>query len=60
MLGFSLYGEAFKRGFFCNDSSLRHPYKESTMPSWILYLMCGALPFSVVSWGVFYKYLSSN
>ncbi|XP_016927788.2 putative phosphatidate phosphatase [Drosophila suzukii] len=48
MLGFSLYGEAFKRGFFCNDSSLRHPYKESTMPSWILYLMCGALPFSVM------------
>ncbi|XP_017003394.2 putative phosphatidate phosphatase [Drosophila takahashii] len=48
MLGFSLWGEAFKRGFFCNDSSLRHPYKESTMPSWVLYLMCGALPLSVM------------
>ncbi|XP_016989828.2 putative phosphatidate phosphatase [Drosophila rhopaloa] len=48
MLGFSLWGEAFTRGFFCNDSSLRHPYKESTMPSWILYLMCGALPFCVM------------
>ncbi|XP_017066255.1 putative phosphatidate phosphatase [Drosophila eugracilis] len=48
MLGFSLWGEAYNRGFFCNDSSLKHPYKESTMPSWVLYLMCGVLPFSVM------------
>ncbi|KAH8401861.1 hypothetical protein KR009_008271 [Drosophila setifemur] len=48
MLGFSLWGEPFKRGFFCNDSSLKHPYKESTMRSWILYLVCGALPASVM------------
>ncbi|XP_017123616.1 putative phosphatidate phosphatase [Drosophila elegans] len=48
MLGFSLWGEAFNRGFFCNDSTLKHPYKESSMPSWLLYLMCGALPFSVM------------
>lgn len=23
--------EAFKRGFFCNDESLKHPYKEETV-----------------------------
>ncbi|KAH8275265.1 hypothetical protein KR026_004126 [Drosophila bipectinata] len=48
MLGFSLWGEPFKRGFFCNDNSLLHPYKESTMRSWVLYLMCGILPVSVI------------
>ncbi|EDV59374.1 putative phosphatidate phosphatase [Drosophila erecta] len=48
MLGFSLWGEAVNRGFFCNDSSLKHPYRDSSMPSWILYLMCGALPLSVM------------
>ncbi|XP_033154852.1 putative phosphatidate phosphatase [Drosophila mauritiana] len=48
MLGFSLWGEAVKRGFFCNDSSLKHPYRDSTMPSWILYSMCGVLPLSVM------------
>ncbi|KAH8309145.1 hypothetical protein KR059_006163, partial [Drosophila kikkawai] len=48
MLGFSLYGEPVKLGFFCNDSSLRHPYKDSTMRSWMLYLICGALPASMM------------
>ncbi|EDV36684.1 uncharacterized protein Dana_GF11822, isoform A [Drosophila ananassae] len=48
MLGFSVWGEPFKRGFFCNDNSLQHPYKESTMRSWVLYLMCGVLPVSVI------------
>ncbi|XP_017147928.1 putative phosphatidate phosphatase isoform X1 [Drosophila miranda] len=48
MLGFSLWGEPFKRGFFCNDSSLKHPYKNSTIRSWMLYLMCGALPVVLI------------
>ncbi|XP_022225465.2 putative phosphatidate phosphatase isoform X1 [Drosophila obscura] len=48
MLGLSFWGEPFKRGFFCNDSSLKHPYKHSTIRSWMLYLMCGALPVVLI------------
>ncbi|XP_060536290.1 putative phosphatidate phosphatase isoform X2 [Cylas formicarius] len=33
-----LWGSAFHRGFFCDDESLRHPYHESTVPSWSLYI----------------------
>ncbi|KAG5879977.1 putative phosphatidate phosphatase, partial [Gonioctena quinquepunctata] len=33
-----LWGSAYKRGFFCDDESLRHPFIESTVPSWSLYL----------------------
>lgn len=33
-----LWGSAYQRGFFCNDTSLRHPYLESTVPSWTLYI----------------------
>ncbi|XP_074034379.1 putative phosphatidate phosphatase isoform X1 [Leptinotarsa decemlineata] len=33
-----LWGSPYKRGFFCDDESLRHPYIESTVPSWSLYL----------------------
>ncbi|XP_017836067.1 putative phosphatidate phosphatase [Drosophila busckii] len=48
MLGFSLWGEPYKRGFFCNDHSLMHPYKESTVRSWMLYLNCAALPIVLI------------
>ncbi|XP_050295170.1 putative phosphatidate phosphatase isoform X2 [Anthonomus grandis grandis] len=33
-----LWGNPFHRGFFCEDDSLRHPYHESTVPSWTLYI----------------------
>lgn len=49
MFGLSLYVEPHKRGFFCNDLSLRHPYKESTIRSWMLYLMCVLLPVAMVN-----------
>ncbi|KAH8370911.1 hypothetical protein KR093_005518, partial [Drosophila rubida] len=48
MLGFSIWGEPNKRGFFCDDLSLRHPYKDSTIRSWMLYLCCAALPVSLI------------
>ncbi|XP_068144942.1 putative phosphatidate phosphatase [Drosophila tropicalis] len=48
MLGFSLWWEPYKRGFFCDDTSLKHPYKESTIRSWMLYLMCAALPVIMI------------
>ncbi|CAH0550655.1 unnamed protein product [Brassicogethes aeneus] len=33
-----LYGTAFHRGFFCDDEDLKHPFHESTIPSWSLYI----------------------
>ncbi|CAH1169556.1 unnamed protein product [Phaedon cochleariae] len=33
-----LWGSAYQRGFFCDDESLRHPFKTSTVPSWSLYI----------------------
>ncbi|XP_001986345.2 putative phosphatidate phosphatase isoform X2 [Drosophila grimshawi] len=55
MLGFSLWLEPYKRGFFCSDLSLKHPYKESTIRSWMLYLMCAALPVSMILLVEFYR-----
>lgn len=31
--------EPFHRGFYCDDESLRHPYKDSTVPSIYLYIV---------------------
>ncbi|XP_066154816.1 putative phosphatidate phosphatase [Euwallacea fornicatus] len=33
-----LWGNPFHRGFFCDDESIRHPYHDSTVPSWTLYI----------------------
>ncbi|XP_018331713.1 putative phosphatidate phosphatase [Agrilus planipennis] len=33
-----LWGEAFHRGFFCNDETLLHPFHKSTVPSFYLYI----------------------
>ncbi|XP_073814214.1 wunen-2 [Musca autumnalis] len=55
ILSFTLWGEAYKRGFFCNDDSLMHPYHESTMPSWLLYLMCFVVPISMITMVEFFK-----
>ncbi|XP_030381959.1 putative phosphatidate phosphatase isoform X2 [Scaptodrosophila lebanonensis] len=55
MLGFSLWGEPYKRGFFCSDVSLKHPYKDSTIRSWMLYLVCAGLPISTIVLVEFYR-----
>ncbi|XP_040277192.1 phospholipid phosphatase 1 isoform X2 [Bufo gargarizans] len=60
----NLKHSSFKRGFFCNDDSIRYPYKEDT----ISYpLLAGILiPFSIVviilgeALSVFYNCLQSN
>lgn len=44
-----LWGSAYQRGFFCNDTSLRHPFHESTVPSWTLYITGIGLNCAVVS-----------
>ena len=40
---------ADRRGFFCDDTSIRLPYKPSTVPSWALILCAVCTPFVVVS-----------
>lgn len=49
ILGFFLFGQPYKRGFFCNDESLTHPYVESTVTSFMLYVTGLVLPICTVS-----------
>uniref|UniRef100_A0A1B0AHS4 Phosphatidic acid phosphatase type 2/haloperoxidase domain-containing protein n=1 Tax=Glossina pallidipes TaxID=7398 RepID=A0A1B0AHS4_GLOPL len=49
IMGFNLWGDSYKRGFFCNDDSLMHPYHESTVPSWMLYFMCFVVPITIIT-----------
>ncbi|XP_053995310.1 putative phosphatidate phosphatase isoform X2 [Hylaeus anthracinus] len=46
VLMFFLYGKPYKRGFFCNDESLYHPFHESTVTNTILYIVGFFLPIS--------------
>uniref|UniRef100_A0A1B0DB46 Phosphatidic acid phosphatase type 2/haloperoxidase domain-containing protein n=1 Tax=Phlebotomus papatasi TaxID=29031 RepID=A0A1B0DB46_PHLPP len=47
ILIFFLWGEPYQRGFFCDDESLRHPFHESTVRNWMLYIIGLILPISV-------------
>jgi len=40
-------GEPYIRGFFCSDSTIRHPYLESTVPTWALILISYIFPCTV-------------
>ncbi|XP_076462084.1 phospholipid phosphatase 1-like [Babylonia areolata] len=40
----SVAAEPIHRGFFCDDRSLKHPYREDTVPTWILALVSMGLP----------------
>ncbi|XP_058976475.1 putative phosphatidate phosphatase isoform X1 [Musca domestica] len=48
ILCFFLWGESYKRGFFCDDESLMHPFKESTINNFLLYLIGLVLPVVVI------------
>ena len=41
--------EPFKRGFFCDDESLKHPYKESSISNTGLVVLGMCLPTLTVS-----------
>ncbi|XP_049815638.1 putative phosphatidate phosphatase [Schistocerca nitens] len=43
-----LFGKPFRRGFFCDDESIRHPVKADTVPSLALALVALGLPLLVV------------
>ena len=46
---FRFLGDPYKRGFFCDDESLNHPFKESTVASSLLYAVGFALGSVLVS-----------
>ncbi|XP_046440735.1 putative phosphatidate phosphatase isoform X2 [Daphnia pulex] len=39
-----LLGKAFQRGFYCDDASIRYPFKESTVTNVVLYCYSLGLP----------------
>ncbi|XP_043479184.1 putative phosphatidate phosphatase [Leptopilina heterotoma] len=47
-LVFYLFGKPYKRGFFCNDESLNHPFQDSTVTSPMLYVIGVLLPVSTM------------
>ncbi|XP_063991302.1 putative phosphatidate phosphatase isoform X1 [Diachasmimorpha longicaudata] len=44
VLGFYLFGKPYSRGFFCDDDSINHPFKPSTVTSPMLYAVGIFLP----------------
>ena len=42
-------GKSYRRGFYCDDESIRYPFKESTVTSTVLYLYGVFIPTIVVS-----------
>ena len=45
----NLVGEPYMRGFFCNDESIRHPYLDSSVPTWALVLVSYCLPAIIIA-----------
>eukprot|EP00794_Sanderia_malayensis_P007962 gene7962-8820_t len=49
VLLFAKIGKPYKRGFFCNDESIRKPYKDSTVPSAMAVGIAAAISFVVIT-----------
>jgi len=41
-------GKPFRRGFYCDDTSIRYPYKDSTISSFLLYLYGTGIPLITI------------
>uniref|UniRef100_A0A1B6CQX8 Phosphatidic acid phosphatase type 2/haloperoxidase domain-containing protein n=1 Tax=Clastoptera arizonana TaxID=38151 RepID=A0A1B6CQX8_9HEMI len=48
VLFFFLFGDPYKRGFFCDDESLRHPFHPSTVTNVMLYCVGLCLPICLM------------
>lgn len=48
ILLFFILGDPYQRGFFCDDESLMHPFHESTIRNWMLYVIGLLLPLILV------------
>lgn len=46
---FFAIGKPFERGFYCDDESIRYPYKEGTISNKVLYCVGVLLPVSVIT-----------
>ena len=45
---FKLVASPYRQGFYCDDDSISKPYKDSTVPSWVLYSVGFALAYLVI------------
>ncbi|KAH8291400.1 hypothetical protein KR054_011213, partial [Drosophila jambulina] len=48
ILIFFVLGDPYKRGFFCDDESLKHPFHDSTVRNWMLYFIGVVIPVGVI------------
>ncbi|KAH8401860.1 hypothetical protein KR009_008272, partial [Drosophila setifemur] len=48
ILLFFLLGDPYKRGFFCDDETLKHPFHDSTVRNWMLYFIGVIIPVGVI------------
>ncbi|XP_055379360.1 putative phosphatidate phosphatase isoform X2 [Condylostylus longicornis] len=48
ILCFFLFVEPYKRGFFCDDESLKHPFHDSTVKNYMLYIIGLVLPLCII------------
>ncbi|KAH8275625.1 hypothetical protein KR026_011869, partial [Drosophila bipectinata] len=48
ILLFFVLGTPYKRGFFCDDESLKHPFHDSTVRNWMLYFIGVIIPVGVI------------
>lgn len=48
ILFFFLWGDPYKRGFFCDDESLMHPFLESTVRNYWLYIIGLIVPICCI------------
>lgn len=56
ILCFKLAVPPYRRGFYCDDDSINKPYKDSTVPSSVLYSVGYALAFLVAAVTEWYNY----
>ncbi|XP_012148191.1 wunen isoform X1 [Megachile rotundata] len=54
ILLFYFFGKPYKRGFFCNDESLYHPFHTSTVTSGMLYVVGLLLPIFTMLIGEYF------
>ncbi|XP_074595066.1 phospholipid phosphatase 1-like isoform X2 [Brevipalpus obovatus] len=43
-----IFGDPYRRGFYCDDDSIRYPFKDSTVPSTALFIVCIGLSIILI------------
>ncbi|XP_014252390.1 putative phosphatidate phosphatase [Cimex lectularius] len=49
IFGLHFYTKPVQNGFFCEDLSIRYPYKEDTVPRGLLYFLCLFIPLAILT-----------